>query len=336
MARFSPEAIWNANEYELLNLLDTGGLVQEPKRISFCAPSFMYYRTSYHRSSPNRFSTISVTGKTCAVNCRHCGGKILETMHAAETPKKLFAMALRLKRNGALGCLVSGGCHPDGSVPLERFLPVLARIKTELDLTVIVHTGIVNTVTAKGLKNAGVDAALIDILGSDETIKKVCSLNATCEDYENSLKAFEQARVKFVPHAVVGLHDGKLRGEFHALEIAARHNPSALVVIAFMPIRGTMMARVKPPRPADIARVVAAARSMLPETPIALGCMRPRGKHRAETDVLAVKAGANAIAFPSEEAIEYAKRQGFEVSFSPYCCSQIYVDLPNQIRSSSK
>jgi uncharacterized radical SAM superfamily protein len=97
-----------------------------------------------------------------------------------------------------------------------------------------------------------------------------------------------------------------------------------------------MMARVKPPRPADIARVVAAARLMLPKTPIALGCMRPRGKHRAETDVLAVKAGANAIAFPSEEAIEYAKRQGFEVSFSPYCCSQIYVDLPNEIRSSSK
>jgi uncharacterized radical SAM superfamily protein len=314
------------NDAELRSLLDTGALVQEPKKISFFAPSFMYYRTSYHRSPPNRFPTISVTGKTCALDCLHCGGKILETMHPAETPEKLFATASRLKRNGALGCLVSGGCHPNGSVPLERFLPVLARIKTELDLTVVVHTGIVNSAMAEGLRNAGVDAALVDILGSDETIRKICGLNATCEDYENSLKAFKQADVKFVPHVVVGLHDGKLRGEFHALEMVARHKPSAFVVIAFMPLRGTTMAKVEPPRSADIARVIAAARLMLPETPIALGCMRPRGKHRAETDVLAVKAGANAIAFPSEEAVKYAEVQGYDSSFSPYCCSQIYMD----------
>jgi uncharacterized radical SAM superfamily protein len=35
--------------------------------------------------------------------------------------------------------------------------------------------------------------------------------------------------------------------------------------------------------------------------------MRPKGKHRAETDTLAIKAGVDAIAFPAEEAIEYAE-----------------------------
>jgi len=108
------------------------------------------------------------------------------------------------------------------------------------------------------------------------------------------------------------------------------------VVIAFMPIRGTEMASVHPPQPMHIARVVAAARLMFPQTPIALGCMRPKGKHRKETDVLALKAGADAVAFPSEEAVEYAKKQGYEASFSPYCCSQIYLQALSDVRSSSK
>jgi uncharacterized radical SAM superfamily protein len=326
MAQLSPETVWNTNEKELLSLLAAGTLVPKPKKANFYAPSFMYYKTSHYCSSPTHFPTISVTGKDCALNCKHCGSKVLETMHPAKTPEKLFELGSKLKQNGALGCLVSGGCLPNGSVPLKQFSPVLEKIKRELGLTVIVHTGIIDTATAEALANAGVDAALIDIIGSNETIKEVYNLNVTVEDYENSLKAFHKARLNFVPHVIVGLHNGKLRGELHALKMIARYKPSALIIIAFMPIHGTTMAEVKPPQPTDIAKVTATARLMFPETPLALGCMRPKGKHRAETDILALKAGANAIAFPSEKAIKYAENQGYQLSFSSYCCSQIYMD----------
>ena len=326
MAQLSPETVWHTNEKELLSLLAAGTLVPKPKKANFYAPSFMYYKTSHYCSLPTHFPTISVTGKSCALNCKHCGSKVLETMHPAKTPKKLFELGTKLKQNGALGCLVSGGCLTNGSVPLKQFIPVLEKIKHELGLTVIVHTGIIDTATAEALANAGVDATLIDIIGSNETIKEIYNLNVTVEDYENSLKAFHKARLNFVPHVIVGLHNGKLRGELHALKVIARYKPSALVVIAFMPIRGTAMAEVKPPQPTDIAEVTATARLMFPETPLALGCMRPKGKHRAETDVLALKAGVNAIAFPSEKAIKYAENQGYKMSFSSYCCSQIYMD----------
>jgi len=326
MAQLSPEMVWHTNEKELLSLLSAGTLVPKPKKIRFYAPSFMYYKTSHYRSSPTHFPTISVTGKGCALNCKHCGGKILETMQPAKTPEKLFELGEKLKQHGALGCLVSGGCLPDGSVPLKHFIPALEKIKRELGLTVIAHTGIVDAATAEALKNAGVDTALIDIIGSNETIKEIYNLNMTVEDYANSLRALHQARLNFAPHVIVGLHNGKLRGELHALKMIAPYKPSALVVIAFMPIRGTAMAEVEPPQPIDIARVTATARLMFPETPIALGCMRPKGKHRAETDILALKAGVNAIAFPSEEAIKYAENQGYELSFSSYCCSQIYTE----------
>jgi uncharacterized radical SAM superfamily protein len=103
-------------------------------------------------------------------------------------------------------------------------------------------------------------------------------------------------------------------------------NPSALVIIAFMPIRGTEMENAKPPGPIDIARVIAAARLMFPKTPLVLGCMRSKDKRRSETEILAIEAGVDAIAFPSEEAVEFAESHGCKTSFSSFCCSQIYVD----------
>ena len=334
MNQLSPETVWHATEKELLNLLNAGKLIPKPKEVRFYTPSFTYYKTSTYHSSPNQFPTISVTGTTCALDCKHCEGKVLATMHPADTPQRLFELSAKLKQNGALGCLISGGCLPNGSVPLKQFIPTIGKIKRELGLTVFVHTGIIDSATAEALKNAGVDAALIDIIGSDETVKEVYRLNVTVEDYANSLKALDKAGLNFVPHVIVGLHNGQLKGEFKALQMMTQVKPSAIVVIAFMPIHGTAMAKVKPPQPTDIAKVTATTRLMFPETPLVLGCMRPKGKHRAETDLLALKAGADAVAFPSEEVIEYAENQGYKLSFSSYCCAQIYMDAAS--RSASK
>ncbi|MGB9756479.1 MAG: hypothetical protein ACPLVJ_01695, partial [Candidatus Bathyarchaeales archaeon] len=83
MAQISPETVWKMGEKQLVNLLDANLLSSKNKRIHFYAPSFMYYKTSYYCSSPMAFPTISITGKGCALQCKHCGGKVLETMHSA-------------------------------------------------------------------------------------------------------------------------------------------------------------------------------------------------------------------------------------------------------------
>ena len=330
----SPEAIWRANPKEFMDLLDTDMLASKRKTIHFYAPSFMYYKTHYYSSSRFQFSTVSVTGTVCTLNCKHCGGKVLETMHPAETPEKLWALALELKKRNASGCLVSGGCMPDGSVPLKKLIPTIKKMKCELGLTVFVHTGIIDSDVAAELKNAGVDAALIDIIGSDETITKISNLNVTVEDYIGSLNALQEAGLNFIPHIIVGLHNGVLKGEFETLKIISPFKPSTIVVIAFMPIRGTVMAKIKPAQPAEIAKVIAAAKLMFHRTPLALGCVRPKGKHRAETDILSLKAGVDAIAFPSEDAVKYAEKKRYKLCFSSQCCAQIYVD--GAFRSSSK
>lgn len=136
---------------------------------------------------------------------------MLGTMHPADSPEKLFDLSVKLKQNGAVGCLISGGCIPDGSVPLERFTSTIERIKRELGLTVFIHTGIISFESAVGLKRAGVDAALIDVIGSEETIRKVYNLRVNVSGYADSLKALQASGLNFVPHVIVGLNDRLIR-----------------------------------------------------------------------------------------------------------------------------
>src|SRR5665647_1391140 len=206
MHHLTPEALWSLNEAELRTLLDSEILKPRQNTIRFYAPSFTYYKTKHYCSSTNAFPTISITGNTCALNCKHCGGKVLETMHSAMTPEGLFELGLKLKKTSAKGCLVSGGCLPDGSVPLDDFVPILERFKRELGLTVFVHTGIIKQETAVALKKACVDAALIDVIGSAETVGKIYNLKVTIKDYANSLKVLQEAKLNIVPHVIVGLN----------------------------------------------------------------------------------------------------------------------------------
>jgi uncharacterized radical SAM superfamily protein len=329
MKSLDAETVWRMPKKELVSLIEGGQLLSRSEKIRFYAPSFIYYKTNYFRSSPNAFPSISITGSSCALNCQHCSGKVLDTILPALTPKELFDLCAKLKNNGAVGCLISGGCLPDGSVPIDGFIDAIAEIKENLGLTVVTHTGVIHFSTAKRLKAAGVDAALIDIIGSNETISEVYQLDVRVEDFDKSLRAFQESGIPFVPHVLAGLHYGRLRGEFDALKIISRYSPSAVIVIAFMPINGTPMEKVSPPEPEDIVRVLAGARFLMPETPLVLGCIRPKGEHRRRTDMLAVGAGVDAVAFPAEEAIRLAESMNLEISFSSICCSQIFEDVVN-------
>jgi len=296
-------------------------------KIYFYAPSFAPYTTSDFRSIPNRFPSISITGNKCALKCKHCNSKVLQTMIPALTPDRLINVCKGLKEKGSIGCLISGGCTSNLSVPLDKFIDAIAYIKKFYEMKIVVHTGIIDSDTARRLKEAEIDAAMIDVIGSNKTIKEIYHSNVTVHDYEESLSVLHENDIPLVPHVLVGLHYGILKGELRALEIISEYSPSAVVIIAFTPIKGTSMERVNPASPEDITKVLIGSRLMFPTTPIVLGCMRPTGKHRVKTDIYAVKAGVNAIAFPDEEAIEVAKNVGLDIKFSPLCCSQIYEDV---------
>ena len=245
-------------------------------------------------------------------------------MIPVKTPKDLINLCKDLKLKGSIGCLISGGSLINGSLPLAEFLDAIGKIKKEIGLKLVVHTGLVNGSIVKKLKDTGIDAALIDIIGSNETIKEILKLEKTVDDFDQSMKLLSENQITFVPHLIVGLHYGRLKGEFESVKMISKYDPASIVVIAFMPIKGTEMERIEPPTPEDIAKMIAFTRIKNPKVPIVLGCVRPLGKHRKKTDELAIKAGVNGMAYPTEEAVDLAKSMGLEINFSSICCSQIY------------
>jgi len=248
-------------------------------------------------------------------------------MIPALTPQGLIDVCKKLKKTGCIGCLISGGCSSDGSVPLGRFLEAISVIKRDLGLKIVVHTGLIKQDVAKRLKDTKIDTALIDIIGANETIKEIYHLDATVDDYEESLRVLHKHKIPLVPHVLIGLHYGKILGEIKALEMISKYKPVAVVMIVISSIKGIFLRNGISLKPEDITKIFIIARHMLPKTPLILGCMRPLGEHRVKTDMLAVQSGINAIAFPDEKAINFALSSGLKVSFSHLCCSQVYEDL---------
>ncbi len=293
-----------------------------PNEIIFHAPGLRRFKTSeYSRQDGARFVSVSVTGTECALACEHCKTHVLEGMTALPRfDGSLFDLCCELAQRGARGVLISGGCDKSGRVPLLRHLPGLSRARRELGLTIRVHPGLPDEETVAGLAEVGIDGAMVDIIGDNATIHEVYHLSATTSDYDAMLDRLERYGVPAVPHIILGLHFGQMRGEWAALDMIARHARRFLVVVILMPLTGTPMVGVTPPPVPEIAGFFARARCSLPDTPVMLGCARPLGRIKSEIDRAAVDAGLNGIAYPAEGLVAYAQSRGLKPKFVDACC----------------
>ena len=251
--------------------------------------------------------------------CEHCGGTLLETMQHVSSGKELAELGDRLASEGCEGVLVSGGSTPEGDVGLDDFYDGIVHLK-KLGLKVLVHTGLATQETAKHLAEIGVEQALLDIIGDDGTIRDVYHLDKRPEDFYNSMKWLLDAGLEVVPHILIGLNYGKLTGEYAALDMVTKAGCKTIIFVVLNPTRGTAMEKVKPPEPEEVGRIMAAARILNPEAVINMGCARPPSK-KVEMERLAIEAGINGIAYPTDETIRLAVEKGLMVTFKDTCCS---------------
>ncbi len=305
---------------------DTPGLKLRKERfgtaMEFYAPGLKRWQTAEWRPlKHNRFLPISVTGTACALQCDHCKTHVLEGMVSLQKDTDLFATAQRLQASGTEGILVSGGSNRTGGVPLLPHVAAIRRVRDELGMRVIVHSGVVSPRLAEGLVEAGVDGVMLDIIGAEETIREVYHLDLTPDDFERSLSLLAEHRLRIIPHIVLGLHYGRLLGEWRALEMIRRYPVSTLILVVLTPLVGTPMARLRPPPLQDVIEFFATARQAMPETKVNLGCGRPMGKMKQDMDRAAIDNGLNGIAYPADGAIEYARERGLQPALYEYCCS---------------
>lgn len=296
--------------------------------IEFYAPGLKRWQTSEWRPErANRFLPVSITGTACALECDHCKTKVLQGMITTSRERGLFDTARELAGKGTDGILISGGSKKSGEVPFEPHFADMRRIRDELGLKVIVHSGVVTPELARGLAGAGVDGVMLDIIGADETVREVYHLDRPAADFERSLELLASRGMRIIPHIVLGLHFGRFLGEWQALEMIRRHPVSTLILVVLTPLVGTPMAHLSPPPTADVVDFFAHARQAMPDVPINLGCGRPMGEVKVALDRAAVDHGLNGIAYPADGIVEYAKSSGLEPDFYEYCCSLTWSDL---------
>jgi hypothetical protein len=290
--------------------------------LTFSIPGTVSYHDATLPSHQDRFAAISVTGPHCDLKCGHCEGKLLETMIPAENAETFSRTVDRLRSQGALGILLSGGANRNGEVPLEKFIPLIRKIKEiEPSFKIIVHTGLIKRETAKDLKDAGIDQILLDMIGDEKTIREIYHLNRRVEDYEETLSMLKEMGHRLAPHIIIGHHFGEIRGEWQALEIVSRVGVETIVLVILKPLMKND--RFRTPTPEETSKITAVARILNPFIPIRMGCIRPAHPWKVEMERGAIDSGINTIAYPLQGTIDYANEIGLQTKIIEMCCSLI-------------
>ena len=293
-----------------------------PDKIRFHNPGLRRHKTNEITCQKSEeFVSISLTGTHCALDCKHCGTNVLRGMvDFSRSSQNLFDLCKDLAKKGARGILISGGCDRQGRVPILPHLSDLYRVRYELNMKIRIHPGLPDEETAKGLAELNIDGAMVDVIGDERTIQEVYHLNVSTKDYDDVLQRLSRNRVPLVPHIILGLHFGKMLGEWRALEMTMKYPLKLLVLVILMPLNETAMENVIPPSIKEIGAFFEYARKALPKTKIMLGCARPLGSMKKKVDRLAIDAGLNGIAYPAEGTLSYAKKQGLRPEIINACC----------------
>lgn len=258
---------------------------------------------------PVQTQAISVTGTDCSLNCAHCGGHYLKNM------KPLADIKTERDLRGK-SCLISGGCTAEGKVPIIGHTEKLTKLKNGRRLNF--HVGLLDAGEIERIA-AIADTVSFDFIGDDETIKEVLGLKKTVEDY---IVCYRQLRrhCRVMPHICIGLHGGKVKGEYRAMELLRSEGIDALTFIIFTPTKGTRYFECAPPDIEAVVKVLEHARHLFADVPIHLGCMRPGGRYRNDIDKLAVRLGINTIVNPTPDAVRLAEELGLSIIRTEECC----------------
>ncbi len=264
---------------------------------------------------PSRnFISVSVTGQSCELMCQHCQARFLKHMRPADTPEKLWELAMESRGNGIRGMLLSGGSGQDGAVPILPFLDIINKIKNELNISINLHTGLILLEDIPKLVGKGIDIISFDIIGSPEVLKNVYGLEVQPDYFNKAMLEFNRLGLRVVPHITVGLDRGNDSGEVNALRMLAEHEPDFIVINALMASKGAEKAAAR------LVKILKLAREILPEkTAMGIGCMRPRGDI-LNADLI-TELGIAAIALPPNSLVRQLRSKDVDIVEKDGCCA---------------
>jgi len=215
----------------------------------------------------DKYPSISITGFSCSLNCKYCMGRYLYGMIPAPTPEKLYTVIKQLYlENRVNGVLISGGFTRNGYLPVENHLPVIKRIKNEINLTLSIHPGFINIELMNGLRESGVDIVDYEFILDDYILRELKNLDITSrqviEHYEEILT---HGPKHVVPHIPIGFTSDD-SWIYRSIDTLTSYNPEIVVFLISMDADASIRDRV--------VKMFKYARTRL-NSEISLGCMRP-------------------------------------------------------------
>ncbi len=278
---------------------------------------------SFHQ--PSETIPVSVTGKYCALNCKHCSSYYLQSM-------KTLSDLVNLSPESTTGFLISGGCDKGGAVPLWNYIDELKRLK-EAGFKLNIHTGMIPPEKIPLIAPLA-NVVSFDFITHDETIREVYGSRKssdsgdswiTGDDYIQTYKELKKF-APVVPHITIGLLGGEIRGEFDALEKLCKIGTDRIVFLVFMPTRGTYYESNLPPAIFEVEKLVSFARKLFPSANFGLGCMHPRGNYKFELEKLGYKHNFNSFVNPSGRFRRFLKEistgdNEIQIVIKKECCA---------------
>ena len=283
-------------------------------------PSITFYNPGFldRNNRKGLYKSLSITGSKCELGCDHCKGRLLESMIHTPTPEKLIQKARRLAKKGHKGILISGGSDHEGFLPWNKFTSAIELIKQSTSLHVSIHSGFLERQTAIRLKESGVDAVLIDIVGTQEIYSSVFHLANGYNRLLETLKLYSQVSLNFVPHITLGLQNNVIASEYNSLDLLKNYDFKQLVIVVFMPIWETPKYTKAEISIDAIDKFMELTRSQFSSIELTLGCARP--SHRFDIELSAINNGFDGIVRPSESTYQFALNQGMIIYDQPTCC----------------
>lgn len=262
---------------------------------------------------------VSVTGRACAADCAHCGGHYLAHMLGPEAARREAGRALAARDDRLRSWLVSGGCERDGRVPLLRDESLLGELGRAGRLNL--HTGLVRSDEEARVLAGHATVVSLDFTVDQAAIDETYGFDGVkAADFVESYVRL-RAETRVVPHLLVGLAGGRIRGEREALQELLRLGADTIVFLVLVPTPGSRFGDRCPPTAEEVAGLLAEARLLFPEASLNLGCMRPKGSYRENLDHLALWAGVDRIAVPTPAVAREAERLGLRPVWSDECCT---------------
>lgn len=237
----------------------------------------------------------NIKKNACSEDCSFCGqSAFFDTdvdTYSLPPADEVVARAAAARDQGALSyCLVAAWREPSGR-DFERVCHVIERIRREVDIDIECSLGFLTPYQAQTLRRLGVKRYNHNLETAPSMFAKICTTH-TFQDRLDTLRIAREAGLELCTGGIIGLGETRSQRMELALEIADIC-PEEVTINILVPVPGTPLELQAPLGSAEIARMFAILRFMLPQSIIKISGGRETATDDSGESLLA--GGANGI-----------------------------------------